>query len=127
MVAFIGSGVATTIVYQFIHGFTNLQLGLYLEGAAFLALSFVPLMILAVFLQVVSNNKFLGYLLTILVLLASCAARILGFEHNLYRYGATPPLLYSDMNGHGPHAEPFLWFSLYWAFAGVVLLVLSAV
>jgi len=62
----------------------------------------------------------------IVVLVGRRGAQILGFEHNLYRYGGHSPLPYSDMNGYGHYAEPYLWYSLYWGVGAAILLGLSA-
>ena len=46
---------------------------------------------LALFLQVISNQKFIGYLLIIVVLAAADrAAAACDFEHNLYIYAGAP-------------------------------------
>jgi hypothetical protein len=44
-------------------------------------------------------------------------------RHNLFLYGRDPGWLYSDMNGFGPFAAPFVWFKLYWAGWALLLLV----
>ena len=38
-----------------------------------------------------------------------------GFQDYLYRFGQTPPVTYSDINGYGPFLQPLIWFRLYWA------------
>jgi hypothetical protein len=49
----------------------------------------------------------------------------LDYDHNLYQYAATPAAPYSDMNGYGHFVEPLFWFTLYWAFGAVLLVVLT--
>jgi ABC-type transport system involved in multi-copper enzyme maturation permease subunit len=123
---FLAAGAASTILVQLFKGYTNLELGLYLRGMLVTGYPYVSLAVLAVFLQVVSPSKFLGYLLTILVILARRGARDLGLEHNLVLYGGHTSAVYSDMNGYGHYAEPFFWFCLYWSFAAAILVVLAA-
>jgi ABC-2 type transport system permease protein len=123
---FVAAGVASTIMVQLSMGYTHLEPGLYLRGALVTGYTYVLLAALAIFLQVVSPNRFLGYLLTILVLLVRRGARSLGFEHNLLHYGGHPNAVYSDMNGYGHYAEPLLWFNVYWGFAAVILVILAA-
>ena len=124
--AFIAAGILSTVFVQLGSGFTHLEPGLYVRGFLVATYSFVLLAVLSVFVQVVSKNKFIGYLLLIVVLVGRRGAQILGFEHNLYRYGGHSPLPYSDMNGYGHYAEPYLWYSLYWGVGAAILLGLSA-
>ncbi len=123
--AFLLAGILSTIAWQISQGFFRIQPGLYLRGLLVIGLPFVLLAILALFFQVVLNNKFLGYLAVILFIVARAALPILGFEHYLVRYPGHTGIRYSDMNGFGHHLEPYLWFKLYWGFAALLLAVLS--
>ncbi|MCP4656658.1 MAG: hypothetical protein GY856_14695, partial [bacterium] len=124
---FIATGVLSTIAVQLAGGYFDLELGLYAKGFLAVALPFVWMAVLAIFLQVVANHKFIGYLLAIVFLAARFALGRLGFQHHLYRYATPDALPYSDMNGYGHYAEPFFWFHLYWAFTAVLLVALTAV
>ena len=122
---FIATGIVSTVGVQISRGYFHLEPSLYARG--FLAIA-VPCMLLAVLslcIQVLANNKFLGYLLMVVVLGLRYGMPLLGYEHYLLRYGESPRLSYSDMNGYGHFAEPFLWFNLYWSFAAIILLALS--
>ncbi len=119
-------GAVVTIGWQLGHGYTHLEPGLYLETLALNAIPFVLLAALALFLQVISNNKFLGYLLTILWFVAQIGFGLLHWEQNLYNYGNAPATPYSDMNGFGHFLRAALWFDFYWASCAVALLVLAA-
>ena len=77
---------------------------------------------LAVFLQVVAYNKYVGFLLMILFIVGGPALGALDFNHNLYWYGGVPNAPYSDMNGYGHFVKPVFFFSLYWSFFAVLLL-----
>ena len=46
-------------------------------------------------------------------------------QHYLYRFGQSPPYMYSDMNGYGPFAAPLFWFHLYWAIAAIALAIIT--
>lgn len=52
-------------------------------------------------LQVLANNKFLGYLFTVIFLVSKIALAQLHFDHHLYDFGGAPQAKYSDMNGYG--------------------------
>ncbi|MEO5812870.1 MAG: M1 family aminopeptidase [Rhodanobacter sp.] len=137
LIAKLGALLAVTVVYllisslvgiiwQLSHGYTHLQLDLYLATLALDAIPFALLAALALFLQVLSNNKFLGYLLTMLWFVAQLGFGLLHWEQNLYNYGNAPGLPYSDMNGFGHFLPAALWFDFYWASCALVLLVLAA-
>ena len=120
-------GAVVGIGWQLGHGYTHLEPGLYLATLALDAVPFVLLAVLALFLQVLSNNKFLGYLLTIVwLVLSTIGFGLLHWEQNLYNYGSAPDVPYSDMNGFGHFLKGALWFDFYWASCAVVLLVLAA-
>ena len=67
------------------------------------------------FLQVLSNQKFIGYALFIVVFLMQTVLTAMHFEHNLYTYAGSPTLTYSDMNGFGHLLRPWAWFNTYWS------------
>lgn len=120
-------GAVVGIGWQLAHGYTHLEPGLYLGMLALNAIPFVLIAVLALFLQVMSNNKFLGYLLTILwVAASSIGFGLLHWDHNLYNYGSGPTVPYSDMNGFGHFLTGALWFDGYWACLAVVMLVVAA-
>ena len=98
---FLLSGILSTIAYQISQGFFDLRLGLYLRGLLVLAWPFVLLAILAFFLQVLVNNKFLGYLLMIIFIVSRADLPLIGVEHNLLRFPGPMGMPYSDMNGYG--------------------------
>ncbi|MFT4198877.1 MAG: M1 family aminopeptidase [Pseudoxanthomonas sp.] len=126
VLAFLAVGALFAIGYQLAHGYTHLQPLLYLQGLALQAIGFLLVAALAVFLQVASGNKFLGYLLVIVYLVARAALPMLHFDHPLYNFGKASPTPYSDMNGWGHFIGPNLWFRAYWAALCVVLLALAA-
>lgn len=119
-------GAVVGIGWQLGHGYTHIEPGLYIGSLALDAIPFVLLAVLALFLQVISNNKFLGYLLTIVWLVTQIGFSLLHWEQNLYNYGNAPETPYSDMNGFGHFLKAALWFDFYWASCAVVLLVLAA-
>ena len=121
------TGAVVGIGWQLAHGYTHLEPGLYLGMLALNAIPFVLIAVLALFLQVLSNNKFLGYLLSILWMAASSIGfSLLHWEDNLYNYGSGPDVPYSDMNGFGHFLAGALWFDGYWACLAVVMLVLAS-
>jgi len=127
VLVFLAAGVLACIGYQLWHGYTNLELGVYLRGLLLEALPLGLIGAAAVFLQVMSNQKFVGYALFILIFALQLVMQSMRLENNLYIYGGTPELIYSDMNGYGHLLQGWLWFEAYWyVFAGVLMAVAAA-
>jgi ABC-2 type transport system permease protein len=63
---------------------------------------------------VVTNNKFIGYLLMILLMVSQVVMGVMHLDHNLYNIGGLPRTPYSDMNGYGHFITGWAWFALYW-------------
>ncbi len=110
------------MVYQLAHGYSNLEPALYTKGLLLQMAPFVLMSALAVFLQVLSGNKFIGYLLMIAYLISLSVMGFYGLDHVLYTYAKGSRTTYSDMNGYGHFIGPWLWFRAYWAVFAVFLL-----
>ncbi|HEX3896130.1 MAG TPA: M1 family aminopeptidase, partial [Rudaea sp.] len=126
IVIFLIFGAVECIGYQVIRGFYHFEPLLYVSNIALSTIAFVLLAALALFFQVIANNKFLGYLLIVLFFVSRIALGQLYFDHHLYGYGSAPAALYSDMNGYGHFLAGHLWFRTYWACFAVALLVAAA-
>ena len=124
-IAFIGAGMIALIGYQLSNGYTNVEPRLYVQGLIVVALPFLLTSVLALSFQVVANQKFVGYLLMVVYLVATAMASTLNVNHFLLRYAGVPSAPYSDMNGWGQFAAPLFWFNLYWTFAAGILACLS--
>ena len=83
------------------------------------------LCVLAIFVQTLVNNKYLGHFVMVLYIVATIALPPAGFQDYLYRFGQTPPVTYSDMNGFGPFLQPLVWFRVYWGIAAVLLAIVT--
>jgi ABC-2 type transport system permease protein len=120
------AGALATIAVQLFHGYTDLQPGLYAFGLGFMVgVPFLYIAVLALAAQVVTNNKYAGFLVLVLFLIAQPVLNALGFQHLLYMYAGSPDAPYSDMNGYGHFLAPTAWFNAYWGAAAVILLVVS--
>jgi ABC-2 type transport system permease protein len=126
IVLFLAAGAVECMGYQLIRGYTHLEPGLYLSYLGLNAFGFLLIAALAIFLQVIANNKFFGYLLIVLFLVSRIALSQLDFDHHLYDYGSAPGTPYSDMNGYGHFLAAHLWFRSYWTCFALFLLVLAA-
>jgi ABC-2 type transport system permease protein len=123
IVGFLLVGTLAAVAFQLFKGGTPIEIALYLKGMSIGSLEFVLMGLFALALQVLTNNKFVGYLLMILLMLAQMMASILHFDHNLYVFGALPALQYSDMNGYGHFILGWSWFALYWGLFTLALLI----
>jgi ABC-type transport system involved in multi-copper enzyme maturation permease subunit len=124
---FLVFGALATAGNQLLRGYTHLEPLLYVKGLALIGYPFLLVAILAFFVQAVSGNRFFGYLLMILYLLATVVLQMIGLEHGLYRFPGLSEFLYSDMNGFGHFLEPRFWFGLYWTLFAAMLMVIAAV
>jgi aminopeptidase N len=119
-------GVVAAVLVQLAKGYADVELGKYLmwyvlpQGAAVILIA-----ILAVFVQSLSPNKYVGWAVMVVYIVATIVLSTMGFEHNLYQYPSAPEVPLSDMNGSGGFEAGAWWFRLYWAAFGIILLVLS--
>lgn len=118
-------GALTAIGFQLLKGGVAIEALLYVKGLLIGSLFFVLMGLFAVFLQVLSNNKFVGYLLMIVLMLVQMVMGILHFDHNLYNFGAMPSIPYSDMNGYGHFVQGWSWYALYWSLFTLALLIVA--
>ncbi|CAN5199290.1 M1 family aminopeptidase [soil metagenome] len=80
---------------------------------------------LALTLHSVLNQKYLAHFAMILYYIAQVASSGLGLEDRLYKFGSTPSVTYSDMNGFGHFLWPLRVFQSYWTAAAVLLLAIG--
>lgn len=114
----------TGIMIQTAEGYYNYELGIYARDLFGIQLVNLALMsVLAMFIQVVVNHKYLGQFLMILFLLSNFFFSALGWRHHLYRYGTSPGYTYSDMNGFGHFMIGVTWFQVYWVLFAILLAV----
>lgn len=115
--------VGALMALQTAAGYTNFEPGLYLQSAfIYNGIYYCMLCILAVVIQAISPNKWLGMLLTLGVYIALLSLEALGFDHVLYNFGI-PDAVYSDMNGFGHFTKPVLLLIAYWGAFCVLLII----
>jgi len=113
----------TSLGIQASTGYTHLEIPVYLKGLFLVAMpQFLFYAALCLFVQVVVNSKFIGWLVSSLFYIAGFVLPALRLDHHLYRFGTAPDAPYSDMNGYGHFVQPMFWFFLYWGLicAGLV-------
>jgi ABC-2 type transport system permease protein len=121
--------VVCAVIYQLLMGFTRIELHVYLID---FLLSTFPVYVVwsgvMIMIQVILNNKYVGYFVSILILfLWSLIMVALDLQSNMLSIGAGPSVMYSDMNGFGAGVNGRLWFNLYWfLFSFICIIVASA-
>ena len=114
------------IIVQISSGYYNFEIILYLRRLFGIdLLSYVYLCILAITIQVLVNNKYLGHFIMVIYYLIFFSMGNFGFEHNLYRLFRNPGMTYSDMNGYGHYVTRFIWFNIYWAALAILFAVVT--
>ncbi len=114
------------IIVQLARGGAAIELGSYF---AFYLLPYtidmLLIAILAVFVQAVSPNKYVGWGIMVVYLVASITLSSIGFEHPLYQYGGSGAARLSDMNGDQVGGPGGWWLRLYWAGFAIILATLA--
>ena len=110
------SGIVFTSMYQVSKSYTHFEWGVYfgLITLGFL-IPIIMMCVLAVLIQILSPNKYIGMLIFVAYFVVMLVARNFGLEHNLWHFANPPSLTYSDLNGYGHFLEPVLWYNLYWS------------
>lgn len=115
----------TGAVLQALQGYFNIEWQIYLKDFFLILLpNLIQYSALALLLQTLLPNKFLGHAVFIGLFITLMVISRYGFENTLYQFGEYPPYTYSDMNGYGHFVKPVFWFLAYWTmFAGILAVV----
>ncbi|WP_447761168.1 ABC transporter permease/M1 family aminopeptidase [Sphingopyxis panaciterrae] len=120
----VGVVLIESILFQFLRGLTDIEFGQWLAWfAAPTALYVFQISVLAIVVQAVSPNKFVGWGIMLLYLVSTMVFAGMGLNHPLINYAeATSPL--SDMNGNNYGGATAWWLRGYWtAFAAVLVVI----
>jgi ABC-2 type transport system permease protein len=127
--------VVASVVIQLSLGYTHLELGKYLLWYVLPSTwDMLLLAALAVFVQALSRHKSIGWGIMVLFIVWHQLRGIFGpasdgliitLQHNLLKYGGTPKVPLSDINGAGSFWKGAWTFRVYWG-AFAVLLLLAA-
>ena len=115
------------IVVQAFKGYTNFEILLYVKYLFGVKLiDFVMLAILAVFVQTITSNKYLGFFITSIFYFFNVTFASLVLKHNLLIFSSDPGINYSDMNAFGHLTYPFFIFKAYWGAFCIALAALTS-
>lgn len=126
LIATVAIGMLAAIAIQLARGYTHFELDKYVLWYLLpTAVDMILLAVLAVFVQALSPNKYTGWGVMALFLVATLVLFNVGFEHPLFLYGTVPGVPLSDMNAAGHYWQAAWWLRLYWAACAVLLLVVA--
>ncbi len=118
--------IVAGVIVQALKGYYLFELDVYLGYLyGFVFPGVVLTTLLAFFLHVVADQKFIGNTLVVLFYILSLVLGAWGLDHRLYNYGSAPTPTYSAMNGFGPDVAAYAWFTAYY-FAFVLFLLALA-
>ena len=120
------AAAATGLAYQAIQGAREFGLWGYL--AWFIipgAIDILLIAILAVFAQIVSPNKYVGWGIIFLWFVGGIFLNNMGYSNPLYTYGNGPGAPLSDFNGAGSFWIGGAVFRVYWLSFAVILMVIA--
>ncbi|WP_379554307.1 ABC transporter permease/M1 family aminopeptidase [Qipengyuania sp. DGS5-3] len=114
------------ILIQISRGHFNFELDKYLAWYVMPnAVDLILLAILAVLVQALSPNKYVGWGIMVLYFVARITFTALGYDHPLLLYRNGPPNPVSDLNGDAVAGGLGWWMRLYWGGVALVLAVLA--
>jgi hypothetical protein len=114
------------IVMQTIQGYYHYELLQYFKELYLVTFPQVMIFaLLALFVQTLVSNKFLGHAIVIGIAVMIPILFSFGWENTLYMFGQVPPYIYSDMNGYGHFVPAMFWATSYWLSIGGLLGVAS--
>lgn len=122
---FLGAGVLVCIAIQLVKGGAPIEGLLYLQGTLINATYFILMALAILALQTITNNKYLGYLLAVGLVMADTVLQSLNITQRLASFASLPPLSYSDLNGYGHFLTGWRWFALHWALVAMALLIVA--
>lgn len=114
-------------VYQTAVGYHHYELGLAFRTVfGVQAAGYLLLTVLALTVQSVVQNKYVGHAIMIGYYVFTLFQAKLGLQHTLFHYGDTPDIRYSDMNGFGHFVWPAVVYDLCWAGVAMILAVVAS-
>jgi hypothetical protein len=119
--------VLSAVIYQLGSGYTKIELGLYFSNffITYLGYYIIYSMVMVLIHSLVSN-KYIGYFISILLIFAlDILLLVVDVQSNMISLGATPRIIYSDMNAFGPALISSVWFNFYWISFALICLFLA--
>jgi ABC-type transport system involved in multi-copper enzyme maturation permease subunit len=120
------AGMATGLFYQLVEGAREFGVPQYLGWFIIpAATDMLQIAVLAVLVQVLSPNKYVGWGVMFVWFVATIALSSWGYGNPLYNYPDGPSVPLSDFVGAGSFWKGAWWFHLYWTFCAIILAVIA--
>jgi hypothetical protein len=119
--------VLSAVIYQLGSGYSRIELGLYFSDffISYLGYYIIYSMVM-VLIHAMVSNKYIGYFISIILIFAlDILLQIADIQSNMVSLGATPRIIYSDMNAFGPALVGSVWFNFYWISFALICLFLA--
>lgn len=118
---------AAGILVQIITGQANLDLPRYVQVLfGFQFVEYFLFAMLAFAVHSIASQKYLGYLLAVVLFGLIVISPLIGVEHRMLVFGASPAWSYTQMRGYGASVAPWIWFKLYWGAWALMLSIAIA-
>lgn len=115
------------ILFQMYNGYFDFEIGHYIKELFGLRLiNYVIWAFLALFVQTLFRNPYLGLFVLIVLSIGIPLLRFAGIEQNIFRFNQDPGFQYSDMNGYGDSFTSYFAHKIYWFLGGLILFILTA-
>jgi len=121
----ITTGIAMCIAFQVVLGYTNFEFGLYASLYYHYGLQLVVFSMIALFINSLAKNKYMGMGIFGLIVLLAMKADMLGLQHPLTTLGFIPRLESNNMDGFNGASNLFNHLAMYWFAFGLIVTVLS--
>ena len=108
---------------QTFFGYHRYQVDVYVKSLLIMdLLSFSYLVVIALFFHYVINNRYIAYFAFIaFTILNTFIWNVFKVSTNMVKFGSTPSVTYSDMNGFGPFVSGTVWYNVYWFLFSILI------
>ena len=123
-------GILVGIIYQTVNGYFNYELGMYFTyNFAKIFPAYLMTLLLAFFIHVLVNNKFLGHFIVIAIYIGLPLLLSLAFKTSnpLLIFGDVTGSFLSDLNGFGHYLYGEFWLNLYWVLLTCILAAIGKI
>lgn len=111
------------VLIQTLNGFYDFEIGHYLfELFGLQLVTFVLWAIVALFVQTLFTNAYLGFFMLLMGWVGIAHLHLLGIDHSIFKYNWGPSFYYSDMTGYSTSLRLYFLYKIYWLLFGIFLL-----
>ncbi|WP_025741959.1 ABC transporter permease/M1 family aminopeptidase [Aquimarina pacifica] len=124
------ANIVIGILFQIFNGYFLFELDMYLVyNFVIIFPSYIMTILLAFFVHVLCNNKFLGHFIAILLYIGLPLLVTFAFKSSnpMLIFGNTTPFFISDLNGFGHYLTGIILLNLYWVLMTAILMILGKV